>query len=991
MSQQLVKKGANGGYSNVMPKSWIEAIKDKNTGKTLVEILQSFNMYFLSYDGNSTSTRCLVPTILRKKGLWITYVKYDGNVYTEWYAADEIDDTSWGDSSNWRVGNNTLVGDITISANGNWVINGTETEFKAVGEKGNTPLVRFGSNNKFQVSYNNGEKWLDISGIITNNLRIKKYIGINEALPTSGVEEGTIYMKGPYYAEGDTLNNNPIYRMWIYAWKGDTLAWQDNGEFTSIAAGVVQETGDSETEVMSQASLTKKTVLEVKGIYSGKQAAINDGLTVGDRFIYYQTNSKEIATFITATDVSYCPIEEDGILIIDGLFIKLVSNELKIVGLSGIINLDGISTYPETNGTFRYIGGSIYYRFKNVTSNWQIKYLPLEDTSTSKFIYEGNYYELIDGQLKRTLNISIKQSVRLEDFTAGKYWDFRENQPVLNSSSVDSNCALVNPVVLSEGDCIVINTSTQNKNVAVAAIADKNNNILSRYYSSNDGKTFFVYAPENAKYLYLNSNFNYSDFICSVNPNIIKDIILSQNTNRGVVLENFQLQKYWDISEGNVVQLATSTIDTNACSRNPIPIKEGDVVFLRCSTFNKNLPVVGISNEEGKIIKIYNSDFDDKQLIFVAPKSSKYLYINCVFTYDQFMFSINPPLLSEYIRTQNTFNLLSFNKNVDFGEPINKTYKGLQSDYSFGSKDTKASDIYNAFENLVDEKYFTKASIGTASDGSEMFAYFYSARRVNIDEDVTRVSRKPLKIIIVCGQHGFEKSSIYGTYYFFKDLLNNYKNNEFLNYVRNNIDFVIIPCANPYGVDNFNYLNANGVNLNRNWAIKNWAKSSDTPGDSQYGGESAGDQIEVQNISSVLRQNTDAVLVIDYHTNGNGTVTNNKSLNWISYPIPDDEYFKHIIEVSKHHIKNITSYYETEYLSKLDSSDDMCGYITGENINSVGYLDAYSKEQGFISLTFEGFNGFPNESAAFSSLTKKANSELLGNFIKSFCLEYSKY
>lgn len=108
MSQQLVKKGTNGKYENVMPKSWIEAIKDKNTGQTLVEILQGFNMYFLPYNGNTSSTRCLVPTILRKKGLWITYVKYDGNVYTEWYAADEIDDKSWGDSSNWRIGNNTF-------------------------------------------------------------------------------------------------------------------------------------------------------------------------------------------------------------------------------------------------------------------------------------------------------------------------------------------------------------------------------------------------------------------------------------------------------------------------------------------------------------------------------------------------------------------------------------------------------------------------------------------------------------------------------------------------------------------------------------------------------------------------------------------------------------------------------------------------------------------------------------------------------------------
>lgn len=343
MPQQLVKKKLTGGYENVMPKSWIEAIKDKNTGQTLVEILQGFNMYFLPYNGNTSSTRCLVPTILRKKGLWITYVKYDGNVYTEWYAANEIDDKSWGDSSNWRIGNNTLVGDITISANGNWVINGTETEFKAVGEKGNTPLLRV-ANNRLQVSYdlgdtymnvaenpvytqfrtynnklqvstdlgatwadaseyiaawfrqnnnklevsrdnqkweifsdfiaawfrwssdnkiqisrtNSGEDWQDFSGSFVDKVRIKKYIGINESLPTSGVEEGTIYMKGPYYDENDTNNDNPIYRMWVYAWKGDTLAWQDNGEFTSIAAGVVQETGNSESNVMSQAAVTKE-------------------------------------------------------------------------------------------------------------------------------------------------------------------------------------------------------------------------------------------------------------------------------------------------------------------------------------------------------------------------------------------------------------------------------------------------------------------------------------------------------------------------------------------------------------------------------------------------------------------------------------------------------------------------------------------------------------------------------------------------------------
>ena len=73
-------------------------------------------------------------------------------------------------------------------------------------------------------------------------------------------------MEGPYYDESDTSNTNPVYRMWIYAWKGNTLAWQDNGEFTSINAGVVQERGNSTTEVMSQDAITKElTKLESLG------------------------------------------------------------------------------------------------------------------------------------------------------------------------------------------------------------------------------------------------------------------------------------------------------------------------------------------------------------------------------------------------------------------------------------------------------------------------------------------------------------------------------------------------------------------------------------------------------------------------------------------------------------------------------------------------------------------------------------------------------
>ena len=241
---------------NVYPKNYIENIVDKESGKPLQDILNSFNCYFLSYFGDKESTRLQVPLSLRKEGLWITYVDYNHNITIEYYNTNKVSDEYWSNSSNWRQGSNLLVGELSISANGNWVINGIETKYKAQGEKGASPKLRI-NDNKYQASYDEGNTWEDISSIITNNLRISRYIGADEALPTQGILEGTIYAKGPYYKDDDTLQEYPTYRIWVYSWKDNTLAWQDNGTFSNFPLGVVQEAGNSKDKVMSQDAVTK--------------------------------------------------------------------------------------------------------------------------------------------------------------------------------------------------------------------------------------------------------------------------------------------------------------------------------------------------------------------------------------------------------------------------------------------------------------------------------------------------------------------------------------------------------------------------------------------------------------------------------------------------------------------------------------------------------------------------------------------------------------
>ena len=298
-------------------------MEDRESGNNLTEILSGFNMYFLSYNGSREQTRLQVPMSIRKTGLWITYVLYDKTVVTEWYAGEAIDDNSWKNLSNWRVGSNMLVGDISISSDGYWVVNGVVTTTKAQGEQGITPMLRVGSNNHLQVSYTNGSSWVDastspvytqfrinnnkleqsvdlgqtwavvsdyiaswfrftgtsgssqvdnvgkiqisrdngttwsdLSGEFTNSLHIKGYVATASNLPSTAVQ-GDIYGVGPTYDPSDTGQINPIYELYVK----DSTGWVNNGRFTSISAGVVQETGNSETAVMSQAGVTNALAL----------------------------------------------------------------------------------------------------------------------------------------------------------------------------------------------------------------------------------------------------------------------------------------------------------------------------------------------------------------------------------------------------------------------------------------------------------------------------------------------------------------------------------------------------------------------------------------------------------------------------------------------------------------------------------------------------------------------------------------------------------
>lgn len=445
--QQLIKKNSQEGrYENIFPKTFTDAVKDKESGKSLIDILSSFNMYFLSYNGSREQTRLQVPMSIRKTGLWVTYVLYDKTVVTEWYAGEAIDDDSWKSPDNWRVGTNMLVGDISVSSGGYWVVNGVITTAKAQGEQGITPMLRVGSNNHLQASYTNGSSWVDVStnpvytqfrinnnkleqsvdlgqtwtvvsdyiaswfrftgttgssqadnvgkiqisrdngvtwsdlsGEFTNSLHIKGYVATVPNLPSTAVQ-GDIYGVGPTYDPSDTEHTNPIYQLYVK----DSTGWVNNGKFTSITAGVVQTTGTSTTEVMSQKAVTDELGLLSKSLFNSFVFAGAD-LAYGVVYINdkYLSSSGNLLTFV-------------GYKTTDFIFVKGQS-QVEYIGAghkSGIATCfydkDKIfisSIVGHGNTTINVPVNAFYLRTStNKTTEPYVQIIAKQDSDTSKFI-----------------------------------------------------------------------------------------------------------------------------------------------------------------------------------------------------------------------------------------------------------------------------------------------------------------------------------------------------------------------------------------------------------------------------------------------------------------------------------------------------------------------------------------------------------------------------------------------------------------------------
>ena len=180
--------------------------------------------------------------------------------------------------------------------------------------------------------------------------------------------------------------------------------------------------------------------------------------------------------------------------------------------------------------------------------------------------------------------------------------------------------------------------------------------------------------------------------------------------------------------------------------------------------------------------------------------------------------------------------------------------------------------------------------------------------------------------------------------------------------------------------------------MNRNYDTPGFV--ADVTGD-QAGGHTPFDQPETQVIRDFVSANTDALFFIDFHTNGSAKLTTGQEnkINWIDTIPNQDDYYEFILKCCNTHLNNLKAHFNKDYGLGLSETAEF-GTLTNGNTQfneNFPSGDAWvTTKKNIIGLTLEGFNGFPAETAAFSGNCLKANSEIVGNLLRTMFEMYSK-
>lgn len=315
-------------------------------------------------------------------------------------------------------------------------------------------------------------------------------------------------------------------------------------------------------------------------------------------------------------------------------------------------------------------------------------------------------------------------------------------------------------------------------------------------------------------------------------------------------------------------------------------------------------------------------------------------------------------------------------------EDIVGVYKAPEKPYE---RPQTSEGVYNAFNQLAltYPDYITSAFKGNDESG-QYSIYQYHLKPQNVKSDELRQSLP--KIVIVCGLHGEEVSSIYSLYHLVEQICLNWKSDSLLEYLRWNVEIVMIPIANPYGFNHrtlenrWGRQNVNGVDINRNFS-EGWRLG--TIGEPTYGGTEPFSEVEARYVKEMIDANKDAIYFCDYHTNGTSG-DDYKTLMWHTINNDFELYNKDVDIASTYFIGKMTR----EFIKDYDLPEDQGNYGWISYSGSRGIARDYGNLVIGAGSTFECFKKFPTETETGSDLNIKACTEYVANWFLSILRQF---
>lgn len=156
--------------------------------------------------------------------------------------------------------------------------------------------------------------------------------------------------------------------------------------------------------------------------------------------------------------------------------------------------------------------------------------------------------------------------------------------------------------------------------------------------------------------------------------------------------------------------------------------------------------------------------------------------------------------------------------------------------------------VYGWFDQLVDDfpDYVEKEDLGFDESGQyPIYGYHFKPSPPDASEEFN--SRTIPRVLIVA-IHAETLNHVY-IHVMMREICESWASNSRLAALRFGVEFYVIPCAHPYGIEMKSRLNVNGVDINRNFTY-NWKYGGE--GTASFSGVSAGSEQETKTIMGIV-------------------------------------------------------------------------------------------------------------------------------------------